>query len=367
MAVLGIDFGSSNCFPGVLDGAEVELLDKDGQRAVPTAVAFPPDRDGPVVGKAAVRAGEAYPSHTVTALSRHLERGTDGITVRDGTREAEYAPEALVAMVFEALVRAAEESLNEPVEEVGITVPASYPPVAREATKDAAQLAGVDVRYVLPAPLAACIAYTKDSYVDSSRSHRVAVYDFGGRTFDFSVVDVASDRPLWDVQATTSEPIGGQDIDGAITGRLIDAYKVETGVDVSEDAEARRLLRREAKLAKEDLSVLEYTEIVTQLDGTVFRTELCRDEFHEFAGRHVEATVEACNRLLGDLGIAPGDADTVLLTGGSSRIPMVRGSVEEFFDVVSTTGIAADEGAVRGATDATDLDVQRSVIEDLSP
>jgi molecular chaperone DnaK len=218
----------------------------------------------------------------------------------------EYTPEMISALILTKIVDSSEASLGEEVEQAVITVPADFPPSAREATKHAAEIAGIDVLRLLPEPSAACVAYAlRPRETDIERG---AVYDLGGGTFDISIVNVVHDENYFDVEATDGrQQLGGEDFDQAIAEWAIEEFEAETGIDVAGDPGKEWQVRRAAKNAKHHLSAKDSTNIRTNIDGEPLDTEITREKLEELTGHLVDDTIDISRELLEDQGLSTDD------------------------------------------------------------
>jgi len=381
--VIGIDLGTTNSVCAYMDRREPRIIiNEEGGRITPSVVGF--SRNGErFVGDIAKRQMLINPEATFHSVKRFMgkryrEAGRDIPLVNFKVVEAKngdcgfeygervYSPPEISAMVLQKLKRSAEDFLGEAVTEAIITVPAHFTDRQRQATKDAGTIAGLNVLRIINEPTAAALAYLHDR----RKSATIAVYDFGGGTFDISVVETK--RDLGEVKATRgNNTLGGGDLDRLIMEWLLEEFKREHGVDISGDKVVRQRLRDAAERAKLELSAALETEIhlpflTADASGPKhLQCTLTRSAFEQMAMSIFERTIEECRRALQDAHLTPEDIDEVVMVGGSSRIPRVKEMVKEFFkkplnqafnpDEVVAIGAAIQAGILEGEVNSVTL------------
>jgi molecular chaperone DnaK len=351
MSSIGIDLGTTNSAASTLIGDREEILDIEGDRTIRSVVSFEPGDNEVIVGNMAADLMERHPDLTVSSIKRHMVDDDYTVTIDDDSYEmTEYAPEEISALVLKKVLAGAEGSLGEEPDGAVITVPADFPENARAATRRAGELVGVDVLRLLPEPSAACVAYgLRDRDEDIER---VAVYDLGGGTFDISLVDVAHEDGFYDVVATEGEQeLGGDDFDEALAEWIAEQIEDETGADVTEDRGTYLQLKGRAKEIKEQLSsrnTATFRDSGT-LSGENVDIDISREQFEEITGHLVDRTIEFSETALESQDMSPEDVDTVLLVGGSTKIPAVKQAVEEFFGQEPSQEVNPDEAVAIGA------------------
>lgn len=371
MTAVGIDLGTTNTVvAAVRDGRGVALKDKAGHALLPSVVHFP-ESGSPVVGRAARDARSRHPSSTVFSVKRLLGRAWDSEPVQtargrfpfelvEGPSKAtlvrchgiNYTLPEISALVLEAARDIASHRLGEAVTEAVITVPANFNDLQRAATKAAAGVAGLDVLRIINEPTAAALAY---GFGRQGRE-RVAVYDFGGGTFDVTLLDLSEN--VFEVLSTSGNTfLGGDDIDGVILEQLIGHLKKQSGVDAGDYPETLELLRAAAETLKCELSnrsvaTTHIPDIWNGADRTPIALEftLKRSEFEQLAEPHVSRTLKVCQEALDVAGLTTKDLDEVLLVGGSTRIPLVRRRISSFFGKMPQGRINPDEVVAIGAS-----------------
>jgi molecular chaperone DnaK len=335
--IVGIDLGTTNSLIGAMDaGFPILLADADGERLTPSVVYFPASGE-PLVGRAADRMRVLKPLETVASVKRLMGSGE-----RFKIHGAEYSPEQISALILKKLKRDAESALGKEVTRAVITVPAYFNDAQRNATKTAGEMAGLAVERIVNEPTAAALAYGLDKLHEKSR---IAVYDLGGGTFDISILEL--NNGVFQVIATHGNTrLGGDDIDAVLVKELAGRFCEKPGAAV--------LLRlREAAItAKHRLSAeTEVTVDIPFYDGEKSRSlTLTRDELERIARQTIERTRFHCLRALGDAKLAPADLDVVILVGGVTRMPLVRGLVREIFQREPNISQNPDEAVALGAT-----------------
>lgn len=365
MISIGIDLGTTNTAASERLGDDPRVVHFRGDRTTRSAVAFTEGDDQVIVGNEALDYLETDPEVTFTSIKRDM--GTDTTyRVPDGSyTRTEYTPEMLSALVLRHIVSAAEDSLGSRPDEAVVTVPADFPEPARRATEQAAEYADLDVLRLLPEPSAACAAYGLRERDDPIET--VAVYDLGGGTFDVSIVDVIHDAELYEVVGTDGrQRLGGDDFDERLLEHVAEEFESETGIDVREDHQERERVRRAVKQAKHKLSTASETDVRVPFirPETNLELSVSRETFEEVTGDLVDETVEVCRDLFDELDeITVDDIDTVLLVGGSSKMPQVEAAVSEFFGQEPSKEVNPDEAVAMGAAKQAEVMSDRSGID----
>jgi Fe-S protein assembly chaperone HscA len=366
--IVGIDLGTTNSLIAYLDDATPRVIadPATGHVIVPSVVAFPAngERNDPIVGDAARALAPTAPATTIQSVKRFMGLGREHLSAADRQRytfaeddgrvlrfeigERTYTPPEISALILKELKRRAEAALGGEIKKAVITVPAYFNDSQRQATKDAGRLAGLEVLRLVNEPTAAALAYG----LDQKNEGTVAVYDFGGGTFDVSILKM--ERGIFEVKATGGNTrLGGDDIDEALAAWLL------AGTGKAERRDVQALARRAAEEAKCRLSDAHTTEAaVTLPDGTRIAKNLTRADFERLIAPIVERTLGPCRRALADAGLRPADVDAVVLVGGSTRIPLVRAKVQELFgrepfctldpDLVVALGAGVQAGVLSG-------------------
>jgi len=365
--VIGIDLGTTNSVVAVMEGGQpVVIPNEEGGRTTPSVVAFTDDGER-VVGAAAKRQAVTNPRRTIYSIKRFMGRrrvevpeeirlvpyevveGKEGrANVRiDGK---DYTPPEISAMILQKLKAAAEAYLGQPVKAAVITVPAYFNDAQRQATKDAGEIAGLEVKRIINEPTAAALAYG----LDKQKDEKIAVYDFGGGTFDISVLEVGEN--VVEVKSTNGDThLGGDNLDQRVIEYLIAEFKKDQGIDLSKDPMAMQRLREAAEKAKVELSGAQQTDInlpfisADQSGPKHMNLKLTRAKFEQLVGDLIERTIEPCRIALADAGFSPSQIDEVVLVGGSTRIPLVQQKVKEFFGKEPHKGVNPDEVVAVGA------------------
>jgi molecular chaperone DnaK len=365
--IIGIDLGTTNSVVAIMEGKEPKVIpNEEGHRLTPSVVGF--DEKGEVlVGQIARRQSITNPENTVYSIKRfvgrkHNEVGEESkripykmVAAPNGDAAVEirgkrYSPQEVSAKVLTKLKRAAEEYLGEKVTEAVITVPAYFNDAQRQATKDAGRIAGLDVKRIVNEPTAAALAYG----LDKGKDHLIAVYDFGGGTFDISILEVG--EKVVEVISTNGDThLGGDDIDQRIIDWLIAEFKKEQGIDVSRDKMVLQRLKEAAEKAKIELSSVMETEVnlpfltADQTGPKHLQIKLTRSKLEQMIGDLVNRSLEPTKKALADAGKKVEDIGEVVLVGGSTRIPMVQKLVREFFKKEPHKGVNPDEVVALGA------------------
>ena len=386
--IIGIDLGTTNSVVAVMEGKEPKIItNEEGGRLTPSVVAF--DEKGDVlVGQIARRQAITNPENTVASMKRFVGMKysemtdemarmpfkcvrTDNGDITVEVRGRQYSPQEISAKVLMKLKRAAEDYLGTEVTEAVITVPAYFNDSQRQATKDAGRIAGLDVKRIVNEPTAAALAYG----LDKSNDHLVAVYDFGGGTFDISILEVG-ENVVQVISTNGDTHLGGDDLDARIMKWLIDEFKKDQGLDVGDDKMVLQRLKEAAEKAKIELSTAAETEInlpflTADASGPKhLLVKLSRSQLERMISDIVERTIEPCRKALSDAGKSPSDIHEVVLVGGSTRIPMVQEKVKAFFGRDPHKGVNPDEVVALGAAVQAGVlsgDVKDILLLDVTP
>jgi len=365
--IIGIDLGTTNSVVAVMEGNEVKVLqNEEGGRTTPSVVAY--DEKGNVlVGQIAKRQAITNPENTIFSIKRFMGRrihevenemrlvpykvvrhGDDNVGVQ--VRGKVVTPPEVSARILMKLKKAAEDYLGGPVSKAVITVPAYFNDAQRQATKEAGRIAGLEVMRIINEPTAAALAYGMDKKKDQT----IAVYDFGGGTFDISILEVGDS--VVEVKSTNGDThLGGDNIDQRVIEWLIAEFKRETGIDVSNDKMVLQRLKDAAEKAKIELSAMPETEVnlpFLTADATGpkhLNIKLTRARLEQLMADLVERSVEPCRQALKDAKLEPSDIDEVILVGGSTRIPLVQETVRKFFGKEPNKSVNPDEVVAVGA------------------
>ena len=365
--IIGIDSGTTNSVVAVMEGGEPTVVtNPEGSRLTPSVVAFAKS-DERLVGQVAKRQAVTNPENTIFSIKRFMGRRFDEVNeemkmvpytvarasngdARISAGGKELAPPELSAMVLQKLKQAAEEYLGQSIEKAVITVPAYFNDAQRQATKDAGQIAGLEVLRIVNEPTAAALAYGLDKKTDET----IAVYDFGGGTFDISILEVG--EGVVEVKSTNGDThLGGDNLDHRIIEWIVAEFKNEEGIDLSKDRMALQRLREGAEKAKMELSTVMETEInlpfitADQSGPKHLQKKLTRAKFEQLVDDLLQRTVEPVKRALADAGLDPSKIDEVVLVGGSTRIPRVQELVKELFGKDPHRGVNPDEVVAIGA------------------
>ncbi len=365
--MIGIDLGTTNSVVAVMEGNEPKVIpNQEGARTTPSVVAFD-DKGDVLVGRVAKNQAITNPENTVFSVKRFMgqtfeELGkeprrvpyevvkADNGDAHIEIRGKQLSPPEISSKILMKLKQAAESYLGEEVTEAVITVPAYFNDSQRQATKDAGKIAGLEVKRIVNEPTAAALAYG----LDKVEEELVAVYDFGGGTFDISILEVGEN--VIEVKSTNGDThLGGDDVDQVIIDWLIEEFKNDKGIDVSDDKMVLQRLKEAAEKAKIDLSSVLETEInlpFLTADDTGpkhLNQKLSRAKLEAMIGSIIERTLKPCQQALDDINASPSDIDEVILVGGSTRIPLVHQKVSEFFDKEPHKGVNPDEVVAAGA------------------
>ncbi|PNZ11272.1 molecular chaperone DnaK [Staphylococcus coagulans] len=363
--VIGIDLGTTNSCVSVLEGDEPKVIQNpEGARTTPSVVAF---KGGETqVGEVAKRQAITNPN-TIQSIKRYM--GTDHKENIDGK---DYTPQEISAMILQNLKSTAESYLGEKVEKAVITVPAYFNDAERQATKDAGKIAGLEVERIINEPTAAALAYGLDK---TEKDEKVLVFDLGGGTFDVSILELGDG--VFEVLATAGDnKLGGDDFDQVIIDYLVQQFKSENGVDLSQDKMALQRLKDAAEKAKKDLSGVSSTQISLPFisageSGPLhLETTLTRAKFEELADSLVQKTMGPTRQAMQDAGLSKADIDEVILVGGSTRIPAVQEAIKKEIGKEPNKGVNPDEVVAMGAAIQGGVitgDVKDVVLLDVTP
>src|SRR5471030_1576688 len=365
--IIGIDLGTTNSVVAVMEGGEpVVITNPEGGRLTPSVVAFTKTGER-LVGQVAKRQAVTNPENTVFSIKRFMGRKFDEVSeemkmvpyqvvraqngdVRIGSGDKEYSPPEISAMILQKLRQAAEEYLGQPVTKAVITVPAYFNDAQRHATKDAGQIAGLEVMRIVNEPTAAALAYG----LDKKKDETIAVYDFGGGTFDISILEVG--EGVVEVKSTNGDThLGGDNLDQRIIDWIITEFKNAEGIDLGKDRMALQRLKESAEKAKMELSTVMETDInlpfiTADASGPKhLQTKLSRAKFEQLVDDLLQRTVGPTKQALTDAGLDPSKIDEVVLVGGSTRIPKVQQIVRELFGKEPHKGVNPDEVVAIGA------------------
>jgi molecular chaperone DnaK len=366
--IIGIDLGTTNSCVAVVEGNEpIVIANSEGRRTTPSIVAFT-DNNEIKVGDPAKRQAIINPTRTVYSIKRFMGRTFDEVqqeihrvsykvvkgpnnTPRVKIDDREYTPQEISAMILQKMKKTAEDYLGTEVTEAVITVPAYFNDSQRQATKEAGEIAGLNVRRIINEPTAAALAYGLDK---KHKEMKVAVYDLGGGTFDISILELG--EGVFMVKSTNGNTrLGGDDFDERLVNWLAEEFIKEEGVDLRQDPLALQRLKEAAERAKIELSSSMMTEInlpyITTVDNVPKHLvkQLTRAKFESLIEDLVKSTIEPCRKALEDANLTASQIDEVILVGGSTRIPMVQKIVEEFFGRTPSKGVNPDEVVAIGA------------------
>jgi molecular chaperone DnaK len=368
--VIGIDLGTTNSCVAVMEGNEpVVIPNSEGGRTTPSVVAFLDNGNGErKVGSPAKRQAITNPQNTISSVKRFmgkkfsdvteemknvsytLEKGTNN-TVRVKIGDRLYTPQELSAMILQKMKSTAEDYLGTTLTEAVVTVPAYFNDAERQATKEAGQIAGLNIKRIINEPTAAALAYGLDK---KNQDMTIAVYDLGGGTFDISILELGDG--VFEVKSTNGDVhLGGDDFDSKIIDWLAEEFKKDEGIDLRKDPMALQRLKEAAEKAKIELSSSTSTEInlpyIMPVDGIpkhLVRT-LSRAKFEQLIDDLVRRSMEPCKKALDDAGMSTSEIDEVILVGGSTRVPKIQEEVEKFFGKKPSKGVNPDEVVAVGA------------------
>ncbi len=365
--VIGIDLGTTNSVVAIMEGGEPKvIINEEGSRLTPSVVAF--TKDGEIlVGQTAKRQAITNPENTVFSIKRFMGRRFSEVqeeiktvpykvvsdqegNVRVEIRGKQYTPQEISAFVLQKLKKSAEAYLGQTIEDAVITVPAYFNDSQRQATKDAGRIAGLNVLRIINEPTASALAYG----LDKKKDETIAVYDFGGGTFDISILEVGDN--VVEVKSTNGDThLGGDDIDQRVIEWIVSEFKKDQGIDLSKDRMALQRLKEAAERAKIELSTTMETEInlpfiTADSSGPKhLNMRLRRSELERLADDIIQRTIEPCRRAMEDARLTSSKIDEVVLVGGSTRIPKVQEVVKNFFGKEPHRGVNPDEVVALGA------------------
>jgi molecular chaperone DnaK len=388
--IIGIDLGTTNSVVAVMEGSSPKvLINSSGSRLTPSVVGFT-DKGERLVGQIARHQQVTNPEYTVFSIKRFMGRRHNEVAaeekivpykivggpeelVKVEVRGKQYTPPEVSAMVLQDLKKTAEDYLGEQVTRAVITVPAYFNDSQRQATKDAGKVAGLEVERIINEPTAAALAYG----LERKKNEKVAVFDFGGGTFDISILDIGDN--VFEVLSTNGDThLGGDDLDAVLINHLADEFKKTEGIDLRQDSMAHQRLKEAAEKAKCELS--------SQLEATVnlpfitadssgpkhLQITITRSKFESLVEPILERLKEPCRKAITDAKVSAGDIAEVLLVGGSTRIPKVQQIVKEIFAKEPNKSINPDEvvalgAAIQGAVLAGDAGVKDILLLDVTP
>jgi molecular chaperone DnaK len=359
--IIGIDLGTTNSVVAIMEGREPKVIvNEEGSRITPSVVAWDPQGEV-LVGQIAKRQAVTNPENTIFSAKRFVGRRYDEVTEESkrvpykvvrapngdsafDVRGKQVTPQEVSAKVLQKLKKAAEDYLGEKITEAVITVPAYFNDAQRQATKDAGRIAGLDVKRIVHEPTAAALAYG----LDKKKDEIVAVYDFGGGTFDISILEVG-DNVVQVISTNGDTHLGGDDFDNLIIDWMIAEFKKTSGIDVGKDKMALQRLKEAAEKAKIELSSVQETSInlpfLTVGPGGPVHMDmrLSRAKFEQMIQPLVERSMEPVKKALSDAKKQPKDIAEVILVGGSTRVPMIKETVKKFFGKDPHQGVNPDE------------------------
>ncbi|MDR1347474.1 MAG: molecular chaperone DnaK [Prevotellaceae bacterium] len=367
--IIGIDLGTTNSCVSVMEGNEpVVIINNEGKRTTPSVVAFAENGERKI-GDPAKRQAITNPKKTVFSIKRFMGETFDKVqteinrvsydvvrgdnnTPRVKIDERLYSPQEISAIILQKMKKTAEDFLGQEVTEAVITVPAYFSDSQRQATKEAGEIAGLNVKRIINEPTAAALAYGMDK---KNKDMKIAVYDLGGGTFDISILELGDG--VFEVKSTNGDThLGGDDFDHAIIEWLVQEFKTDNGgIDLSKDPMALQRLKEAAEKAKIELSSQTSTEInlpyIMPVDGIpkhLVKT-ITRAKFEQLSYDLIQRSIEPCRKAVKDAGISVSEIDEVILVGGSTRIPAIQKVVEDFFQKVPSKGVNPDEVVAIGA------------------
>jgi len=392
--VIGIDLGTTNSCVAVMDGGKPKVIENsEGARTTPSIVAFTKDGQR-LIGQPAKRQAVTNPDNTIFAVKRLIgRRFDDPMTKKDAelvpykivkgkngdawvhAGGEDYSPSQISAFILQKMKETAESYLGEPVTQAVITVPAYFNDAQRQATKDAGQIAGLEVLRIINEPTAAALAYG----LDKQDGKTIAVYDLGGGTFDISILEIGDG--VFEVKSTNGDTfLGGEDFDSALVEYLAEQFKKKEGMDLKADKLALQRLKEAAEKAKIELSSAATTEInlpfiTARMEGGVTTPlhlveTITRADLERMVDHLIQRTLEPCKKALADAGITKDQVDEVILVGGMTRMPKVREVVEQFFGAKPHTGVNPDEVVAMGAAIQAGVlqgDVKDVLLLDVTP
>jgi molecular chaperone DnaK len=366
--IIGIDLGTTNSCVSVMEGNEpVVIPNSEGKRTTPSIVAFVENGERKV-GDPAKRQAITNPKKTISSIKRFMGESFDRVskeiarmpykvvkgennTPRVQIDDRKYSPQEISAMILQKMKKTAEDYLGHEVKEAVITVPAYFSDSQRQATKEAGEIAGLQVKRIINEPTAAALAYGLDK---KTSDLKIAVFDLGGGTFDISILELGDG--VFEVKSTNGDThLGGDDFDQVIIDWLADEFKKDEGLDLKKDPMALQRLKEAAEKAKIELSSATQTEInlpyIMPVDGVPKHLvkSLTRAKFESLADSLIQSTIEPCKKALKDSGLKQSEINEVILVGGSTRIPAIQKVVEDFFGKTPSKGVNPDEVVAVGA------------------
>jgi molecular chaperone DnaK len=386
--IVGIDLGTTNSVVAVMEGSEPKvILNEEGSRTTPSVVAF--TKEGEIlVGQVAKRQAIANPENTIFSIKRFMGRSLNEVSeemkmvpyeviqgskneVRIKAGDKSYTPPEISAMILQKLKKSAEAYLGQPVTEAVITVPAYFNDAQRQATKDAGKIAGLEVKRIINEPTASALAYG----LDKKKDHTIAVYDFGGGTFDISILEVGDN--VVEVKATNGDThLGGDNLDQRVINWLVETFKKDQGIDLSKDNMALQRLKEAAEKAKMELSTTNETDInlpFITADATGpkhLNIKLSRSKFESMIDDLLERSKKPCIQALKDAGLKPDQIHEAILVGGSTRVPKAQELVKTLFGKEPHRGVNPDEVVALGAAVQAGVlsgDVKDILLLDVTP
>ena len=362
---VGIDLGTTNSVVAVLEGGEPTVIaNAEGNRTTPSIVAFKGEEV--LVGELAKRQAITNPDNTVRSIKRQIGSGW-----KEKFENKEYTPQEVSARILQKLKRDAESYIGEDVTDAVITVPAYFNDAERQATKEAGQIAGLNVLRIINEPTAAALAYG----LENNEDQKILVYDLGGGTFDVSVLEIS--EGVFEVKSTSGDSkLGGDDWDERVMDWLVEKFKSSTGIDISKDKMAMQRIKEGAEKAKIELSSTTETEInlpfITANDSGPqhLQEKLSRSEFEKITSDLVERTKEPVNKAVEDAGLSFSDIQHIILVGGSTRIPSVQALVKSITGKDPSKGVNPDEVVASGAAIQAGVlkgDVKDVLLLDVTP
>lgn len=388
--VIGIDLGTTNSCIAVMDGGKPKVIENaEGARTTPSVVAFTKDGER-LIGQPAKRQAVTNPDNTIFAVKRLIGRRFDDPVTKKDTELVpysivkgkngdawvkaggeDYSPSQISAFILQKMKETAESYLGETVSQAVITVPAYFNDAQRQATKDAGQIAGLEVLRIINEPTAAALAYG----LDKQENKTIAVYDLGGGTFDISILEVGDG--VFEVKSTNGDTfLGGEDFDAKLVEYLADFFKKEEGIDLTKDKLALQRLKEAAEKAKIELSSAQTTEvnlpfITADQNGPKHLVKtITRADLEKLVDPLIKRTMDPCKKALKDAGLEAKDIDEVVLVGGQTRMPKVRDAVKDFFGKEPHTGVNPDEVVAMGAAIQAGVlqgDVKDVLLLDVTP
>ena len=364
--IIGIDLGTTNSCVAVMEGGSaVVIANSEGARTTPSVVGFTKNGER-LIGQVAKRQAVTNAERTISSIKRHM--GSDDKVEIDGKK---YPPQEISAMILQKLKADAEAYIGEPVTEAVITVPAYFTDAQRQATKDAGQIAGLNVKRIINEPTAAALSYG----IDKEQDQTVMVYDLGGGTFDVSIIEMGDG--VQEVKATAgNNHLGGDDFDQRIINWMVESFKASDGIDLTGDKMAMQRLKEAAEKSKIELSstpssMINLPYITADATGPKhLELTLTKAKFDELTHDLVESTMGPVRQALSDAGLKPSDINKVLMVGGSSRIPAVQEAVKKYMGTEPFKGINPDECVALGAALQGGVftgDVTGMVLRDVTP